>query len=65
MPKGRLLEWRVEDGGDLLCEFLWVERPEGSFPKVKEKSEFVKLQEEMRKILMVKARDAGAEGDGE
>lgn len=58
MPKGRLLEWRVEDGWDPLCEFLGVERPEVAFPRVNENSEFVKMQEEMRKGLMVRARDA-------
>ena len=65
MPKGRLLELRVEDGWDPLCEFLGVERPEGAFPRVNENSGFVKMQEEMRKGLMVRARDAGTEGDGE
>ena len=42
MPKGRLLEWRVEDGWDPLCEFLGVERPV-VFPRVNENSEFVKM----------------------
>ena len=33
MPKDKLLEWKVEDGWEPLCEFLEKDVPQTPFPK--------------------------------
>ena len=51
-------------GGTRFVSFWGWKGRKGAFPRVNENNEFVKMQEEMRKGLVVRARDAGAEGDG-
>jgi hypothetical protein len=45
LPKGRLLEWNVEDGWDGLCEFLGKDRPEEGFPRTNDRCGFRKRVE--------------------
>ncbi|KAL8892831.1 MAG: hypothetical protein Q9215_000195 [Flavoplaca cf. flavocitrina] len=41
-PKERLLEYEVREGWEPLCRFLGKEIPEGDFPNVNDKDNFVK-----------------------
>jgi hypothetical protein len=41
VPPGRLLEWRVTEGWEPLCEFLEVPVPDIPFPRVNDSREFV------------------------
>lgn len=40
-PADRLLEYRVQEGWGPLCEFLDVSVPEGDFPRINDKKQFV------------------------
>lgn len=53
--KGRLLEWKVQDGWGPLCEFLKVEVPEEPFPNLFEKEIFIGMIEDMKKNLLYRA----------
>ncbi|KAL8859178.1 MAG: hypothetical protein Q9198_010651, partial [Flavoplaca austrocitrina] len=41
-PKERLLEYEVKEGWEPLCKFLGKEAPEGEFPNINDKDNFVK-----------------------
>lgn len=40
-PKGRLLEYRVQEGWEPLCDFLGKDVPEESFPRINDKKQFL------------------------
>lgn len=53
--KGRLLEWKVQDGWGPLGEFLGEKQPEDAFPRVNEGAEFAKLITDIKRDLLTKA----------
>lgn len=46
VPKDRLLEFNVKEGWGPLCEFLGYEEPEWELPRVNDRAEFNRYQED-------------------
>jgi hypothetical protein len=46
VPKDRLLEFNVKEGWGLLCDFLGYEVPDWEFPRVNDRAEFNRYQED-------------------
>jgi hypothetical protein len=55
-PKERLLEFRLEDGWEPLCQFLGKDVPKGPFPRLNEKAWF---DEKIQILLSRAAKDVG------
>lgn len=49
VPKERLLEFNVKEGWEPLCEFLGFEEPEWEFPRVNDRVEFNRYQEDFKR----------------
>lgn len=58
VPKGNLLELRIEDGWGPLCAFLAQPVPESEYPNINDSEKFVAFHIKMRNIsVMLAARN--------